>query len=138
MAAVALEIIDGAIVRRYLVAGAGTVTRGYPVMLSGADNTIVNQDATDHAAIGIALDAGTAGQEVRVALYGKGIAKGHVGAGGCTRNQIAVYAAAGLDGATPAAGAAAIRWSSGQFLESANANEFAAVNLGPAGWVTSA
>lgn len=131
MATRALEILDhkGAIIRPFTVPAAKTVTRGQAVKHSGADDAVENVAATTDFGIGIALDAGVAGDTVRVALWGSGIVKALVGTGAATRGAPAKFVADGLTDGTNGGGSTN-RPSLGQFLESGVAGDLVALNLG--------
>ena len=125
----ASEILSGAIIRPYTVAATKSVTRGFAVKLSGADDAVENMAATTDNCIGIALESGAAGAVVRVALWGQGIVKAKVGTGGATRGTPAKYAADGLTTATNGGGSTN-QVLVGQFLEEGVAGDLVGLNLG--------
>lgn len=125
----ATEILNGAIIRAYTVAASKTAVKGYPVKLSGSDTAIEKMAAIGDNVIGIALDSGSAGDTVRVALFGKGACKALVGTGGATRGAPAKYAADGLTDATVGGGTTKLTVT-GQFLETGVAGDYVGMNLG--------
>lgn len=129
MAERAIEILDGAIIKRFIVAANKTVTANFPVKFSGADNAVEAMAAIGDDVIGIALDGGAAGAEVRVALFGKGVAKVKVGTGGATRGSPAKYTSDGLTNATVGGGTTKLVVC-GQFLQSGSAGDLVGLNLG--------
>lgn len=109
------------VIRTYTVASGKTVDKGYPVKRSGADTDVEKIAAIGDNGFGIALDAGTAGQTVRV-LEANGIVKALVGTGGASMGAFAKYAANGLTDATIGGGTDKLVVY-GQFLETKNAGE---------------
>ena len=95
----ALRITDGVIRKNYVVAATDTATKGEAVLLD-SDTTIDDCNAASDLAIGVALEAGTAGDTVEVALFGYGIAPVIVGTAGATRGTKAQLAADGFVDAT--------------------------------------
>ena len=83
----------------FTVAANKVVTKGMPVNQDGADDMVEDAGAAHDTIIGFALDSGTAGQRVRVALSGP-VVMVLVGTGDSTRGtkQIPV-----TDGVTDAA-----------------------------------
>jgi hypothetical protein len=128
MAVRAQERLQNADIRPYTVASAKTVTQGFAVKLSGADDQIENMAAVGDNCIGIALDSGTAGSVVRIALWGTGVIRAKVGTGGATRGGPAKYASDGLTDATVGGGTTKLTVL-GQFVDNGAAGDFVGVNL---------
>lgn len=132
MVARATEILEGAIIRPYTVPSGKSVTKGKAVKHSGADDQVEDTAAVGDNAIGLALEAGSAGDQVRVALFGKGLAKVLVGTGGVTRGDFVKYASDGGTTATVGGGTTKlVLW--GQAVESGSAGDFVGCNLSQAG-----
>jgi hypothetical protein len=129
MAARSYEILQYATIRPYTVAGSQAATKGFAVKHSGGDEAIQNMAAVGDNCIGIALEDGVALAQVRVALFGNGIAKAKVGTGGATRGAPAKYAANGLTDAT-VGGATTKLTVLGQFMQTGVAGDYVGVNLG--------
>ncbi len=132
MAARAFEILTNATIRPFKVPSGKAVTQGLAVKHSGADDQIEDHAAVGDDAIGIALDAGSAGAVgVRVALFGNGVVKAKVGSAGASRGAFAKYSATGLTGATVGGGTTKLVVC-GQFLQTGVQNDFVGLNLGMA------
>lgn len=120
------------IIRPFTVAAGKTVTEGFGVKLSGADDQIEDGAAVGDECIGIALGSGTAGQTVRVALFGKGAVRVKVGSAGLTRGAFAKYSSTGAVTATIGGGTTKlVVW--GQALQNGASGDFVTLNLGMAG-----
>lgn len=129
MAERAIEHLDGAIIKVYTVASGKTVAANYPVKHSGSDTDIEAMAAIGDNVFGIALDAGAAGDKVRVALFGKGVCKVKVGTGGASRGAPAKYASDGLIDATVGGGTTKLTVC-GEFLQTGAAGDLVGLNLG--------
>lgn len=115
------KILDEATYKSLEVAPAKTVTKGYRVKHSGADNLIENCGAGE-LGIGEALDDGAAGDKVRVILDGA-VVPVVVGTGGATRGALAKSVADGMTDATAVAAGTTLMHSPGIFLESGVAGD---------------
>lgn len=94
MAARAIVDLSKCLIKPFTVKAASTVTEGYAVKIE--DGSIVLNCSAGDAAFGIALESGTAGQVVNVAIVaGGGIVPVKVGTGGATAS---LYGAAVADG----------------------------------------
>jgi hypothetical protein len=87
--------LEHALVLEYEVAAGDTATAGEAVILD-SDTTIDDADGATDLAIGIALDSGTPGQRVRVAMFGHAVVPVKAGTGTITRGSKAVLAADGF------------------------------------------
>lgn len=99
MATRAKKKIDFAHISTYTVAATKSVTKGFPVIFSGADNEIENSGAGSDLIMGVALETGAAGDRVQV-LHPVPVVPMKVGTGGATRGKKLKMAA---DGVTDAA-----------------------------------
>ena len=120
------------VIRPYTVAAGKTVTEGLGVKFDGADDQIENAAAVGDDCFGIALESGTAGQVVRVALFGKGAVRVKGGSAGLARGAFAKYSATGAVAATVGGGTGKlVVW--GQALQNGVSGDFVTLNLGMAG-----
>lgn len=132
MAIRAQQVLQYATIKSYTVVTTA-VTAGQVVKQSGADLSVTPHAAVTDKCIGVALEDAAIGAQVRVALFGTGIAKVKVGTGGCTRGEGAKWVANGLTNAT-IGGATTALFVCGQFIESGVAGDLVGLNLGLAGF----
>lgn len=133
----AAENLSSAHIRQFTVYTAKAVTFGNPVKLSAAGYV---EDATAITGnIGIAIEAGSAGDKVQVAMFGSDAqVRVLVGTGGATRGAAAQWVTGG--GVTDVAtggGTTAVQVA-GQFEETGVAGDIVALNLGMAGFSVTA
>lgn len=116
MAVRATESLQEALIRPFTVATSKTVTEGFRVKFSGADNAIENCGAGE-LGFAIARASGVAADVVNCVLEGNAVVRVKVGTGGATRGVYAMMAADGYtdqgttDGAT-------VRYLAGIFMQS--------------------
>jgi hypothetical protein len=108
--------------KRFLIPATKTVTKGFGVKYSGANNQVENCAAGD-GAIGIALESGVAGDSVRVALLsGATVIPIKVGTGGATLGSYAITVADGFTNRALGGGTTA-REIAGVFLDTGVAGD---------------
>lgn len=111
---------------------AGTVRKGFAV--KNSSDSVVEAAAVGDNAFGIALDAGVNLGKIRVAYFGyPAIVQALVGTGGCTKHAPAKFVSDGATDATVGGGTTKLRVY-GQWLETAVAVDFAALNIADAAW----
>lgn len=133
MATRAWEVLANATIRAYDVPSGKAITKGKPVMHSGADDAAEDATATTSDAIGIALESGAAStSNKKVVLFGNGIAKVLVASGGATRGAFAKYASGGSTDMTVGGGTTKVVCL-GQYLQSGVSGDYVGINLGMAG-----
>jgi hypothetical protein len=121
--------LEGAIIRTHTVASAKTVDQYYPVKRSGADGAVEKIAAVGDDGIGIALDAGVAGDKVRVVYPGCCVTRCKVGTGAATEGAPAKYASDGLTDATVGGGTTKLVVY-GKFTETGVAGDIVGLDLG--------
>ena len=132
MATTPLEVLQNALVRPFTVASGQAVTLGKPVKFASADTEVLNAAATTDDVIGIALETGAAGAQVRVALLGVAIARVLVGTGGATRGAKAKWVSDGIADATVGGGTTKVVFP-GLFMQSGVAGDYVGLLIGGAG-----
>lgn len=135
MATRPIENLDPSIIKSFTVAATKSATKGFAVKHSGADDEVENGAAVGDEVIGIALNTAAAGEKVRVALWGPGVAPMKVGTGGITRGAYAKFHATGGTTATVGGGTTKlVPW--GQALQAGDAGDYVGVNLSSGGTPT--
>lgn len=128
MATRAKQKIDFGCIEAFTVASGQTVTAGYRVKFASADNECQNCGVNEDG-IGIALQAGAAGEKVSILLDGQGIVKVIVGTGGATRGSFAVTVANGFTNQAIADGAT-VRYLAGKFMQTGVAGDTVGLLVG--------
>lgn len=137
MATRPVEQKQNLIIQRMLIPATKAVTKGLAVIHSSADNQCENAGAASDLAIGLALETGTAGDYVDIALFGYAVVQAEAGTGGVTRGKKQKLVADGFTDAPADNGATTAVPTYGFALESASAGEkFALVLSGPANRTT--
>lgn len=127
--ATATRLTLNALIVEYTVASSDTATEGEAVLLD-SDTTVDDCDAASDLAIGVALESKTAGEQVRVALFGHAVIPVKVGTGGATRGKFAVLVSDGFtDAAAHASNGAGNQTSYGKFLQSGTAGQVVGLML---------
>lgn len=125
--------LSGAITRSGTVKVGNTIRKGFPVKIDSFDALghmiVVEAAAIGDNSIGLSQDLVTAGQQCRIALWGKGVALGLVGTGGATAGAPLKWVADGLTNATVGGGTTKLVVQ-GQALDTGVAADLIPVNLG--------
>lgn len=128
MAVRPLDHTSCALVLKYTVQAAGTVTKGMCVKL-GTVETDVLSASTNEKAIGIALESGVAGDIVNIAMLGcGGIVPVLIGTGGSTHGEHAICTTNGVTNQT-LGGGTTVKYIVGTFLETCVVGDYGAMVL---------
>lgn len=123
----ALRMTQNALYKEYTVAPSDTATEGEAVLLD-SDTTVDDCDAASDLAIGVAMETKSAGEQVKVALFGHAIIGVLVGTGGATRGKKAQLTSDGFkDASTHDSDGTGNESTYGQFLETRSAGQFVAL-----------
>lgn len=125
MAVRPLDHTSCALVLKYTVQAAGTVTKGKAVKLGTAETDVLAAGANEKA-VGVALESGVAGDVVNVAMLGYTVAPVLVGTGGATHGEHATLAADGFTNIT-LGGGTVVKYVEGIFLETGVVGDYAAM-----------
>lgn len=125
MAVRPLDHVSNALILKYTVQAAGTVTKGKAVKL-GTLETDVLAASTNEKAVGIALESGVAGDVVNIAMFGYAVAPVLVGTGGSTHGEHATCVSDGFTNIT-LGGGTVVKYVEGIFLETGVVGDYAAM-----------
>jgi hypothetical protein len=128
MAINATRLLDKSLIRSYLIPSTKSVTAGFRVKFSGADDAVENCGAGENG-FAIALESGVAGDHVECVLEGSAVVPCKVGTGGATRGVHAVMAADGFTDKT-LGGGTTVSHVAGKFLQSGSVGDVVGLLVG--------
>lgn len=130
MAVRPIDLTCLAVKRPFIVQTSASVTAGYPVVLGTAETDVLNA-TSNQKAIGIALESGSAGETVQIALFGYAIVPCKVGTGGATHGEYAIVSSSN-DGLTnqTLGGGTTVKYVAGRFMQTGAAGDMVGLLLG--------